>query len=209
VLRADTELVFALYRTQLFNPGDIDNVKKIQAGYKVQPLSAFLGQAAPAAPAPIDFIKPLTSQDEKTSLEFFKILNFVLRACPTLPSEKELMAQFAGIGVGAGKTFDTGKLSPELKKAIEEGMADAWQDFSGLQQQINAGKVTSGDLFGTQQSMKNNYLYRFAGAVIGIYGNSKQEAIYDGYYVDAKGAATERFRRQLCDALREGRSTAR
>ena len=30
----------SLYRTQLFNPADIDNVKKIQAGYKVQPLSA-------------------------------------------------------------------------------------------------------------------------------------------------------------------------
>ena len=47
VIRAETELVLAPYRTQLFNPGDIDNVKKIQAGYKVQTLSAFLGQPAP------------------------------------------------------------------------------------------------------------------------------------------------------------------
>ena len=28
-------LTLAVYRTQLFNPGDIDNVKKVQAGYKV------------------------------------------------------------------------------------------------------------------------------------------------------------------------------
>ena len=41
VIRSETEFVFALYRTQLFNPGDIDNVKKVQAGYKAQPLSAF------------------------------------------------------------------------------------------------------------------------------------------------------------------------
>ena len=47
VIRAETELVLAPYRTQLFNPGDIDNVKKIQAGYKVQTLSGFLGQPAP------------------------------------------------------------------------------------------------------------------------------------------------------------------
>ena len=40
-----------LYRTQLFDPSDIDNVKKIQAGYKVQPLSQFLGTAAAAAGA--------------------------------------------------------------------------------------------------------------------------------------------------------------
>ena len=31
-LRSETELAFVLYRTQLFNPGDIENVKKIQAG---------------------------------------------------------------------------------------------------------------------------------------------------------------------------------
>src|SRR3984885_992887 len=39
VIRSETELVIVVYRTQLFNPADIDNVKKVQAGYKVQPLS--------------------------------------------------------------------------------------------------------------------------------------------------------------------------
>jgi hypothetical protein len=39
VFRSETELVFPGIRTQLFNPGDIDNVKKVQAGYRVQPLS--------------------------------------------------------------------------------------------------------------------------------------------------------------------------
>jgi hypothetical protein len=38
VFRAETELGMAWFRTQLFNPGDIDNVKKVQAGYKVQTL---------------------------------------------------------------------------------------------------------------------------------------------------------------------------
>src|ERR1700733_12774746 len=45
VFRSETELAFPGYRTQLFNPGDLENVKKIQAGYKVQTLSAFLWQA--------------------------------------------------------------------------------------------------------------------------------------------------------------------
>src|SRR6185503_5835860 len=47
VIRSETELVLGVYRTQLFNPGDFDNVKAVQAGYGAQPLSAFLGQAAP------------------------------------------------------------------------------------------------------------------------------------------------------------------
>lgn len=45
--RSETQLGLVLYRTQLFNPADMDNVKKVQAGYKLQPLSAFLGKPAP------------------------------------------------------------------------------------------------------------------------------------------------------------------
>jgi len=185
VFRSETELAFPGYRTQLFNPGDIENVRKVQAGYKVQPLSAFLGQAAPAAALAIDFIKPLTPAEEKTSPEFFNILNFVLQFCPTVPSETELMARFAKIGVGAGKTFDASNLSPEMKTAVEQGMADAWADFADLEKQFAAGSVTSGDVFGTRQYLKNNYLYRMTAAVLGIYGNSKQEAMYPVYYDDA------------------------
>src|SRR5436190_13962374 len=65
VFRCETELAFPTYRTQLFNPEDIDNVKKVQAGYKVQTLSAFLGQPAPKAAPAIDFIKPLSPAEEK------------------------------------------------------------------------------------------------------------------------------------------------
>ena len=189
VLRADTQFVLAFYRTQLFNPGDLDNVKKIQAGYKVQPLSAFLGQPAPEAAPTIDFMKALTPEEEKTSLEFFNVLNFVLQFCPTLPSEKQLRMRFGNIHVGAGKTLPVEKISPELKKAIEDGRADAWNAFADLQKRVDSGQVTSGDLFGTRQYLKNNYLYRMAGAVLGIYGNSKQEAMYPAYFVDASGQA--------------------
>jgi hypothetical protein len=186
VIRSETEFIVAIYRTQLFSPADLDNVKKIQAGYKVQTLSAFLGTAPPQAPPQIKFIKPLTLPEQKTSLEFFNILNFVLQFCPTDPSEIELMARFAKIGVGAGKSFDPNKLTPEMKSAIEQGRADAWADFAGGVKQLTDGTLTSGDLFGTREYMKNNYLNRWLGT-IGIYGNSKQEAMYPIYYVDSTG----------------------
>jgi hypothetical protein len=54
VFRSETELALVTYRTQLFAPGDLEDVKKIQAGYNVQPLSAFFGIAAPPAAPPID-----------------------------------------------------------------------------------------------------------------------------------------------------------
>ena len=187
VFRSETDFIIAAYRTQLFNPDDLDNVKKVQAGYKAEPLSSFLGQPAPAAAPAIDFIKPLTPDDERKSPEFFNILNFILQFCPTNPSETELMARFAKIGVGAGKTFDASSLAPDIKTAIEQGMADAWVDLENLRKKIDAGEVTSGDLFGTREYLKNNYLYRMAAAVLGIYGNSKQEAMYPVYAIDAGG----------------------
>ncbi len=53
-IRSETDFVFVLYRTQLLNPGDIENVKKVQAASKVQALSQFLGGLAPAAPPSIE-----------------------------------------------------------------------------------------------------------------------------------------------------------
>jgi len=95
------------------------------------------------------------------------------------------MARFARIGVGAGKTLDVSKLSPDMQAAIEQGMADAWAALAGLKKDVEEGKVNSGDVFGTRQYLKGNYLYRMGAAVLGIYGNSKQEAMYPAYYVDA------------------------
>ena len=184
VIRSETEFVFAAFRTQLFDPADLDNVKKVQAGYKAQTLSAFLGAPAPKAAATIEFIKPLTPEEERASLQFFNILNFVLQFCPTDPTEKQLMARFAKIGIGAGKTIDASKLSPEVKTALEQGVKDAWVAFEGLRKLVGEGKVNSGDVFGTRQYLKNNYLYRMGAAVLGIYGNSKQEALYPAYFVD-------------------------
>ena len=191
VIRSETELVLAAYRTQLFNPADLDNVKQVQAGYQVQTLSAFLGQPAPKAVPRIDFIKPLTPETQKFSLEFFNVLNFILQFCPTVPSEKELMARFARIGVGAGKNFDASKLAPETKQAIQAGIADAWADLAQLKKRVDAKEVTSGDTFGTREYLKDNYLYRMVAAVVGIYGNSRQEAMYPVYTVDDTGKPLE------------------
>ena len=169
-------------------------MKRVQAGYKAESLSTFLGQPAPKTAPAIDFLTPLTPETQKTSPDFFRILNFTLQFCPTHPSEKELMARFATIGVGAGKTWDARTLTPDIQQAIEDGMADAWADQAELKKRIDAKEVTSGDMFGTREYLKNNYAYRMAGAVIGIYANSQAEAMYPAYTVDSEGQALEAAR---------------
>ncbi|MCC6411097.1 MAG: DUF1254 domain-containing protein [Saprospiraceae bacterium] len=188
VFYCETELASAIYRTQLFRPADIENVEKIQEGYKVQTLSAFAGEPAPPPAPAINFVKPLSVEAQKSSLEFFNVLNFVLQFCPTHPTETELMARFAKIGVGKGQNVDAAKLSPEMKKAIEQGMADAWEEMAKLKKRVDAGEVTASDGFGNRAFLKNNYLYRMSAAVMGIFGNSKEEAMYPMYTVDNTGA---------------------
>src|SRR5213595_1246228 len=57
VFRSTTQFSAAAYRTQLFNSADMPNVEKVQAGYKVQPLSAYLKQPATVAAVAVDFPK--------------------------------------------------------------------------------------------------------------------------------------------------------
>lgn len=187
LIRCETELAMVMYRTQLFGPNDLKNVEEIQRDYRVQPLSRFLGTEAPPVPEAIAFVQPLSVEEERTSLEFFNILNFILQFCPTHPSETALMARFAKIGVGAGLKFDAAGLKPEIRKAIEDGRADAWAAYDSLEREIANGAPTSGDLFGTREYLNGNYLYRMAGAVNGIYGNSRDEAICPAYLTDSDG----------------------
>jgi hypothetical protein len=57
VFRSSTQFSMAIIRTQLFNPDDMPNVVKVQSGYKVQPLSAYIHQPAPPAAPVIPFPK--------------------------------------------------------------------------------------------------------------------------------------------------------
>jgi hypothetical protein len=41
---------------------------------------------------------------------------------------------------------------------------------------VDTGIEASSDSFGTRTHLKNNYMRRMSAAVLGIYGNSKEEA---------------------------------
>lgn len=190
VIKSDTDFALVAYRTQLFGPDDLAAVQKIQIGYKAEPLSTFRkDSSAPQAPT-IQWPAPLSPEEQKTALRFFDLLDFQLTYAPTLPAEKDVRARFASIGLTGDGTFVTDNLSPELQEAFEAGMSDAWAEFAAFKRdKIDTGEVTSGELFGTKEQLNGNYLYRMAGAVIGIYANSDEEAMYPVLSTDSDGAA--------------------
>jgi hypothetical protein len=184
VLHSETEFVNVVGRTQLFNPSDLDNVKKLQAQYKVQPLSAFLGKPAPPAAPAIHWIKPLAPAEQRTSLESFNVLSFALQFCDKPPSEVALRAQFARIGVVPGKLLDVSALSPAMKTALQQGMADGQKEIDARRAAVG-GKID--DLFGTRAFLKEDFVARATGAQIGIGANSREEALYPIYEKDSDG----------------------
>src|SRR6266403_579832 len=177
VFQSSTQFSAAAYRTQLFNPEDMPNVVKIQAGYKVQPLSTYLKQTAPPAAPAIDFPK-IDKELAKTG--FFDYLAFALQFAPAGPEEKEIRAKLAKLGVVAGKKLDLATLSPEQKAAVmagvKEGEAKIKQYLESGQKNINGWKV--GSLFGDSAFYKGDWLKRAAAAQAGIYGNDAAEAMY-------------------------------
>ncbi len=177
VFRSSMQFSAAVYRTQLFNAADMPNVVKVQAGYKVQPLSAYLRQPAPLAAPTINFPK-IDEKMAKTG--FFEYLDFALQFAPPGPEEEAIRAKLARIGVGPGKTFDFKDLSLKHKAEVVLGMKDGEAKVehylsTGIKQ-INGWKV--GSFFGDRAFFNGDWLERAAAAKGGIYGNDAIEAMY-------------------------------
>jgi hypothetical protein len=153
------------------------NVEKVQAGYKAQPLSAYLKQPALPAAAAIDFPK---ANAELVKKNFFEYLDFALQFAPAGPEEKEIRAKLARIGIGSGKTFDFKDLPLTHKIEIGLGMKDGEEKvekyLASGQKDVNGWKI--GSLFGDRQFYSGDWLKRAAAAKGGIYGNDAVEAVY-------------------------------
>lgn len=127
VIRSATQFGFVLYRRQLLAPAELPSRQKTEIGFKVQPLHEFLGVAAPLSAPKVDFMQPVSTDQQVSPLQFFDLLNFVLRFCPHNPSQENLMTRFAKLGIGpdASFLFNPATLSSAMKQALGKGAADA------------------------------------------------------------------------------------
>ena len=186
VFRATTQFGLTIFRTQLFDPGNLENVKKVQAGYRAQTLSAYLKQPAPPAPPAIAFPK-IDKKLVKTN--FFDYLDFALQFAPARPEEADIRAKLAQIGVGPGKTFAFKDLSIRDRIAVVRGMKAGERKVREAGEQggksINGWRV--GSMFGDSAFYNGDWLLRAAAAKGGIYGNDAVEAMDPMTRWDADG----------------------
>lgn len=182
VFRAETDFVGTLTRTQLNGADDIAAMQAVQAQFNLTPLSQFAGTPAPKPAPPVDW--PAPDDKKMAGIGFVSYLNVLLPFMPTVPSEKATMTRFAKIGIGAGKPFDASKLDPAIRAAMEQGVADAERELKDKALAVTSSK----ELFGSRQELGKDYvMQRNLGANVGIYGNTKIEAVYGAYQTGPDG----------------------
>jgi len=186
VFNSETQFGLVIFRTQLFNAADIDNIKKIQAQYTAMPLSAFLKQAAPPA-LPLPNFPAFEADAFK--LKAFSYLNFLMQFTPTVPAETELRAKFARIGIGPGVSYELPKPG-DARVATELGIKEGYEAIdkqrNEIGKEVNGWRV--GSAFGDRAFYHGDYTLRAAAALAGIYGNDAIEAMYPLAVTDSTGA---------------------
>ena len=195
IILSETELFFTIHRTQLFNPSDIANVKKIQDAYRIEPLSTYLGTEAPLSAHAIDF--PQWNEGAQFSVESLNYLDFMLSLVKTHQEEQTLMEKFAKLNLGTEDKFDIKEFSPEIQKAIEKGVKEGFSEMEAFIAKHTSDPLVTAKVFGARdflnKSAKENYnldnffIMRAVAAHMGLYGNTAVEAIYPTYLADTEG----------------------
>jgi len=179
VIEMPTALAIGIVRTQLFSPDDLDNVRKIQAGYKAQLLSAYAGVAAPGAAAPVDW---LPVSDELMVTNYWPLAAFLLQFAPPGPGDEAQRINLERFGVREGESWPPADMPADTVALMKEMAVTTEKEI-----REEAGRLTdSSKLFGTPEMMKGQYMVRAAAAQGGIYGNTVQEALYVIYVLDAE-----------------------
>jgi hypothetical protein len=186
VFPSETQFSLLIYRTQLFGPDDINNVKKIQAGYTAEPLSSYAQTPPPPPAPPVNF--PAFTEDE-FKRQFPALLNFLLQFCPEVPEEAAVRLRFAAIGIAAGKPFDYETLNDTQKGELDQAIKDGYDAV--VRQRDNIGKNITGwmvgSAFGNRDFYHGDFLLRAAAALAGVYGNDADEAVYPMTRTDSIG----------------------
>ncbi|MDF5719819.1 MAG: DUF1214 domain-containing protein [Rhizonema sp. PD37] len=190
-IKSETNSIWLLSRTYVTNQASQDSLAyalNLQSGYTItapggsgytQPTveSEFAGVFAlgqtPLTPRQLADIATTPTDDPATALKAFQQLNADLSDNPlsvgggglSRAKLKNLIANFALIGIGDGKTGRPSSSGPTITEA---------QAVAALQAALRDTSASSGTLgsFGT------NYLYRTQTARVGIAANQPQESIY-------------------------------
>ena len=181
-IKAPTPYVWIIGRTKTDGPADYEAVHKIQAGYKVSPLSRFGKPAEPLTvkiDPTVDMKTPPKIQvDTMPADKYFSYAAELLKTIPPHITDEPILARMKKIGIEPGKSFDVSKLDPAIQKALasvpEEAQALMKWKVPTLARVVNYWSLNT-DTMGVYG---NYYLKRAIIAQLGLGANLPEDAIY-------------------------------
>jgi hypothetical protein len=198
VVVAESWIVKLFARVVVESDDDVVAIRALQDDYVLLPLSEALGH--PPAPTP-----PLSLPAPEKELfagpfyecptpAFIRVINAILPMAAIHPSERDLFARFAQIGIAPGAAFDERALTSAQREAIQRGIEAARTQIAArlarLGEPIN-GWTYPLDLRGGRDVLAGSeaaFLCRAVLAKYAIWGPPAEEVVYMNCDVDAEGA---------------------
>lgn len=196
VIRSPTRYVFIIGRTQTNGQADYDAVHKVQAGYKITPLSAWgkgnyvppKGKVDPS----IDMKTPPPVQvDRMDAATYFGRFAELLKDNPPSPVDYPMIHRLERLGFRVGQSFNLNAQSASIKQAFTRAVVD------GNALVLAEGKKAGGEgvrgwAYTTRSGAYGvDYLYRAAIAQCCLGENLAQDAVYPSISTDSKGRPLE------------------
>lgn len=188
---APTPYVWIIGRTKTDGPPDYDAVRRIQAGFKITPLSQWGKSPEPVAvkidPTVDMKTPPKTQVDTMAAEKYFAYAAELLKLHPSHLTDEPILAQMKRIGFEPGKSLDFAKLDPAARKGIESAPEDAQQlmewKLPTLARVANGWSMNT-DTMGVYG---NYYLKRALVTQFGLGANLPEDAIYPLNIADDTG----------------------
>jgi hypothetical protein len=179
---APTPIAWVIGRTKTDGPADYAAVNKIQAGFKVTPLSEW-GKTPKPVTAKIDpsidmKTPPKLQVDNMPGGKYFAYAAELMKTNPPHLTDEPIIVQMKRIGIEPGKSFDFEKAPAVVKKAMEAAPAEAqklmdWK-LATLARVANNWSMNT-DTMGVYG---NYYLKRAIVTQLGLGANLPEDAIY-------------------------------
>ena len=177
-LKAPTSLVWLLGRIYCTGtPEDYAAVHALQDAFKLQPLSTWGKDYAPAAgkvDPDIDMKTPVRDQVNKLSTgDYFALLADLMKRNPPAAADAPALERFKAIGLEAGKSFDPKALDSRWDARLPA------LSFDRIKLQLLSIKRENGWVFTTKTGVYGtDYLQRALVTAIGLGANRPQDAVY-------------------------------
>jgi hypothetical protein len=194
-IAAPTSAVWIIGRTKTDGPADYDAVHKIQAGYKISPLSQWGKPPVPVAvtidPTVDMKTPPKTQVDAMPADKYFAYAAELLKVTAPHITDQPILAQLKKLGFEPGKSFDLEKAAPTVRSGLGNAPAEARQLMAWkvptLARVVNGWSMNT-DTMGVYG---NYYLKRAIIAQLGLGANLPEDAIYPVNLADDTGKPLE------------------